>query len=185
MSGKRSHDELLHEIVSIELRMFLTVQTDTPTICQEQPETFKLMRKAGFHVLSTETLESYLDDLEEAVEENRNLVTLKYARIDNIVPPLSDNPLIDKIVGIESRWLKELEQKYPSTFRDRAGFATGVYLRSEMETYSDRTLELYFKDVSRALEEGENLTAERYTYLFQQLGYHSIEDMEREIKKAK
>ncbi len=181
----KSHDELVQEITSIELRMFLTVQTSGPTTCQEQPETFKLMRRAGFHVLSTETLESYLQDLEEALDEDRNLVTLKYARIDELIPCLNDNPIIGKIVEIEERWFKELEKKYPSTFRNRADFAAGTYLRSELETYSNRTLELYLKDLTKALYEGINLTAERYTYLFKQLGYNSIDDMEQERKKAK
>ena len=185
MAGNKSIEELLRDIVAIELRMFLTVQTAAPTTCQEQPETFKLMRRAGFHVLSPETLESYLHDLQEALEEDRNLVTLKYARIDELIPSLNDNPVIGKIVGIEERWFKELEQKYPLTFRNRAEFAAGTYLRSELETYSDRTLELYLKDVTKALHEGRNLTAERYTYLFKQLGYNSIDDMEQQRKKAK
>jgi Protein of unknown function (DUF4125) len=181
----KSREELLHDIVAIELRMFLTVQTADPTTCQEQPETFKLMRRAGFHVLSAETLESYLHDLEEALDEDRNLVTLKYARIDELIPRLNDNPIIGKIVEIEGRWFKELETKYPATFRNRADFAAGIYLRSELETYSDRTLELYLKDLAKALDEGSNLTAERYTYLFKQLGYNSIDDMEQERKKSK
>jgi hypothetical protein len=180
--GSRS-EELLRDIVAIELRMFLTVQTAAPTTCQEQPETFKLMRRAGFHVLSPETLESYLQDLQEALEEDSNLITLKYARIDELIPCLNNNPAIGKIVDIEERWFKELEQKYPLTFRNRAEFAAGTYLRSELETYSDHTLELYLKDVTKALHEGRNLTAERYTYLFKQLGYNSIDDMEHERKK--
>ena len=184
MAGNKSSEELLHDIVSIELRMFLTVQTSGPTTCQEQPETFKLMRRAGFHVLSTETLESYLQDLEEALDEDRNLITLKYARIDELIPCLNDNPIIGKIVEIEECWFKELEKKYPSTFRNRADFAAGIYLRSELETYSDRTLELYYKDVCKALAKDRNLTAERYTYLFKQIGYNSIDAMEKERKKA-
>lgn len=184
MAGNKSSEELLHDIVAIELRMFLTVQTSDPITCQEQPGAFKLTRKAGFHVLSPETLESYINDLQEAMEENRNLIELKYARIDSLIPPLSDNPLIEKIVEVEGRWLKELEKRYPLTFRGRADFATGVYLRSELETYSDRTLELYYKDVCKALAESKNLTAERYTYLFKQIGYNSIDDVERERKKA-
>jgi len=184
MAGNKSSEELLHDIVAIELRMFLTVQTSDPITCQEQPGAFKLTRKAGFHVLSPETLESYINDLQEAMEENRNLIELKYARIDSLITPLTDNPLIEKIVEVEGRWLKELEKKYPLTFRNRSDFAAGIYLRSELETYSDRTLELYYKDVCKALAEGRNLTAERYMYLFKQIGYNSIDDMEKERKKA-
>ncbi len=185
MAGSKSREELMHDIVAIELRMFLTVQIAGPTTCQEQPETFKLMRRAGFHVLSSETLESYLQDLQEALEEDRNLVSLKYARIDGLIPCLNDSNLIGEIVEIEERWLRELEGKYPLTFRSRADFAAGIYLRSELETYSDRTLELYLKDLTKALDEGRNLTAERYTYLFKQLGYNSIDDMEQGRRKVK
>jgi hypothetical protein len=184
LAESKSHEELIRDIVAIELRMFLTVQTAGPTTCQEQPETFKLMRRAGFNVLSNETLEYYLKDLQEALEEDRNLVSLKYARIDELIPCLNNSHAIADIVEIEERWLKELEKKYPLTFRSRADFAAGIYLRSELETYSDRTLELYLKDLTKALEEGRNLTAERYTYLFKQLGYNSIDDMEQERKKG-
>ena len=185
MTANKSIEELLRDIVAIELRMFLTVQTAGPTTCQEQPETFKMMRRAGFRVLSAETLESYLQDLQEALDEDRNLITLKYARMDELIPILNDNPAIGKIVEIEQRWFKELDQKYPLTFRSRAEFAAGIYLRSELETYSDRTLELYLRDLTRANDEGRNLTAERYTYLFKQLGYDSIDVVEKERKKAK
>jgi hypothetical protein len=181
----KDHDTLLKEITDIELRMFLSVQTDTPSACLEQPDTFKLMRRGSFCVLSDETLESYLNDLEEALEENRNLVELKYARIDELIACLNDNPIIEKIVEIEGRWMQELGGKYPLTFKGRAEYSAGIYLRSELETYSNRTLELYYKDLSRAIEQGKNLTEERYTNIFRETGYDSIDDMEREREQAK
>jgi hypothetical protein len=184
MAERKEREELLKEIVDIELRMFLSVQTDIPSECQEQPETFKLMRKGSFQVLSTDTLESYLNDVQEALEEGRNLVELKYARIDNLLSCLNTNPIIDKIVEIESRWMKELAERYPLTFKGRAEYAAEIYLRSELETYSNNTLELYFKDTSEAAEAGRNLTEERYTFVFQQTGYESIEDVELERKQA-
>ena len=184
MTERTNREDLLREIVDIELRMFLAVEPFIPSACQEQPETFKLMRRAGFHVLSDDTLESYLQDLNEAVEDDRNLMSLKYARIDDLVPCLNINPVIDKIVEVEGRWLKELAERYPLVFKGQVEYAAGSYLRSELETYSDRTLDLYFKDVSRALAKGENLTEKRYTFIFQNSGYGSINDMEAERRKA-
>jgi len=184
MAEQKDREELLREVTDIELRMFLAVEPSIPSACQEQPETFKMMRKASFYVLSNETLESYLRDLQEALEENRNLMELKYARIDDLIPCLNDNPIIDEIVEVEGNWLKELAERYPLTFKGRAEYAAGVYLRSELETYSNETLDLYFKDVSKAIEEGRNLTEERYTFIFRQTGYDSIDDMEIERKKA-
>jgi len=176
---KADREKLLDEIVAIELRMFMAVLTPGPSACQENPEALKLMRRGSFSVLSTETLESYLGDLQEAMEDGRNLMELKYARIDNLVPPLSASPLIGKIVEIEAAWMEELAGRYPLSFKGRAEYSAGIYLRSELETYSDRTLELYFSDVSTAAGAGRNLTEERYTYIFKQIGYDSIADMER------
>jgi hypothetical protein len=185
LTPQKSREQFLNDIVALELRMFMAIEPSTPSFCQEQPDAFKLMRRASYQVLSDETLESYLNDLQEAIDEGRNLIELKYARIDNLITSLSNNPLIEKIVEIEGKWLKELEKRYPLTFTSRADFAAGVYLRSELETYSDKTLELYYKDVCKAVEEGRNLTAERYTYLFKQTGYDSIDDIENERRNKR
>ncbi len=179
----KSHDELLDEIVGIESRMFMAIEPVTPSACQQQPDTFKTMRAAGFSALSEETLRSYLNDLEEAMDEGRNLVELKYARIDNLIPPLSENPVIDRIVEAEGRWLRELEAKYPNTFVGRSEFAIDTYLKSELEMYSDHTLDLYYRDIERAQKEGHNLVADKYAYLFREIGYDSIEAMEEERKR--
>ena len=167
---------LLNDIIEIELDMFQRVRTAEPSLCQERPETFKEMRWMTHSILSTETLESYLEDLQKAKAEGRNLLTEKYARMQNVIPPLKANPVIEDIVRIEAGCMKELSEKYPRTFKGVSGFE--VYLHSELETYSDKTLELYFSDVSKAEKEGRNLAEERYTMLFQQIGYGSIAEVE-------
>jgi hypothetical protein len=184
MAGEADRDRLLDEIVDIELRMFLGVLSAGPSACQENPDALRLMRRGSFCVLSTETLESYLSDLQEALDENTNLMEMKYARIDNLVPSLKENPLIDRIVDIEGAWMKDLAERYPLAFKGRAEYSAGIYLRSELETYSDRTLELYHGDVSKAAAEGRNLIEERYAYIFKQIGYDSIADMEKERQGA-
>jgi hypothetical protein len=72
----------------------------------------------------------------------------------------------------------ELSQKYPRNFMGGSG-SFELDLSSELETYSDETLKLYFSDISRAEKEGRNIAEERYTKLSQQIGYSSINDMER------
>jgi hypothetical protein len=173
---KRSRQELTKSIIEIELDMFEHVRTNEPSLCKDRPETFKTMRRITHYSLSKETLESYLEDLQRAKAAGRNLLTEKYARMDNKIPPLKTNPTIKNIVKIEERWMKELSEKYPHAFKDESGFK--VYLSSELETYSDNTLGLYFGDVSRAEEEGRNLAEERYNMLFQQIGYGSIAEVE-------
>ena len=171
---------LLNDIIEIELDMFQRVRTAEPSLCQERPETFKEMRWMTHSILSTETLESYLEDLQKAQAEGRNLLTEKYARMQNIIPALKANPVIEDIVRIEARWMKELSEKYPRTFKGEPGFE--IYLHSELETYSDKTLELYFSDVFKAEKEERNLAEERYTMLFQQIGYGSIAEAEQKAK---
>lgn len=175
---RNQYQELVDAIIKFELDMFEQVRTAEPSLCKDRPETFKIMRKMTHSVLSTETLESYLEDLHKAKAEGRNLLTEKYARMDNRIPSLKTNRFIDDIVKLESRWMKELSQKYPQSFKDGSG-GFELYLSSELETYSDETLKLYFSDVSRAEKEGRNLAEERYTKLFEQIGYSSIDEMER------
>jgi hypothetical protein len=173
-----NREELLNKIIEIELRMFEQVRTSEPSLCKERPETFRVMRGMTHSVLSTRTLQSYLQDLQKAKAEGRNLLTEKYARMDNRIPPIKTNRLIDDIVKIESRWMRELSQKYPHSFKGESG-SFELYFSSELETYSDETLKLYFDDISRAEKKGTNLAEEGYTKLFQQIGYSSIGEMER------
>jgi hypothetical protein len=173
---EQNREELLDNIVKFELDMFEQVRTSEPSLCKDRPETFKVMRGMSHAVLSTRTLKSYFRDLQKAKAKGRNLLTEKYARMDNRIPPLKSNRLIDDIVKLESRWMKELSQKYPRSFKGGSS-SFELYLSSELETYSDETLKLYFSDVSRAEKEGRNLAEERYTGLSRQIGYGSIDEM--------
>jgi hypothetical protein len=174
---KRSREELSKSIIEIELDMFERVRTAELSLCKDRPETFKVMRGMAHYGLSTETLESYLEDLHKAKAEGRNLLTEKYARMDKIIPPLKTNPIIDDIVEIEARWMEELSEKYPHTFKGGPTFK--IYLSCELETYSDKTLELFFEDISKSEKKGRNLTEEQYTMLFQKIGYSSIDEAEK------
>jgi len=175
-----NREELVDSIIKLELDMFKQVRTDEPSLCKDQPETFKTMRKMTHSVLSTKTLKSYLGDLQKAKSEGRNLLMEKYARMDNRIPPFKTNQIINDIVNIEARWMMELSQKYTQSFQGES-ISFESYLASELETYSDETLKLYFSNVSRAKKEGRNLAEERYTKLAQQMGYSSIGEMDRSL----
>ena len=183
----RERKEVLNNIIEIELDMFQRVRTAETSLCQQRPETFKVMREMTHSALSTETLESYLEDLRKAKAEDKNLLTEKYARIENLIPPLkvasAIKDIIENIVKTESHWMKEVSTKYPHCFMGQAGNFE-VYLRGELETYSDETLRLYFADISRAKKEGRNLAEERYNKLAEKLGYDSINSMEEAIARG-
>jgi hypothetical protein len=174
----KKQKNLLKMIVEIELNMFQKVRTLEPSLCQERPDTFKNMREMGHSVLSHETLRSYYKDLKNAKKNNRNLLTEKYARINNLIPPLKNTSLISDILTAEDLWMKELSQKYPFTFKKSSPYFN-IYLSCELETYSDETLNLYLRDITKAVAENKNLAQERFLFLFKKLGYNSISEVEK------
>jgi len=152
-------ENLIYRIAEIEWSMFSTVKNrGGKASCQEEPETFKIIRTSNFVNWSEATLESYLQDLEEAKNTGRNLMTEKYARMEGLfLPPDKETlSLINKIVAIECRWLEELAKKSPHlkparpiyTADDSAWvISSETYARGELATYSRSTLELYYEDL--------------------------------------
>lgn len=171
--GKRN--ELLNDILDIEWFMFENVNASNPNTCQESPRTFRLMRWVSFSVFPDSVLESYLLDLQQAIKAGRNFMIEKYARMENKIEPLKNNPLIQKIVGIENKWMDAFNEKYPS-FLNKGLNDFQNYFVCELETYSDSTIELFYATVSKAEKDNRNLAEDRYTNLFKKLGYNSIED---------
>lgn len=168
---------LLDRIIKIEADLFVRVNEGKSKVdCQSQLKTFYAMRNMSFSVLSNDTLQAYFEDLRIAGQEDRNLVMEKYARMDNLIPPLNDNSLIEKIVEIETRWMEALHAKYPHAISMSPQFAN--YERSELETYSDTTLEYYFRDVNTAAQMGINLVEERYKILYKGMGFKTLEEVE-------
>lgn len=73
---RRYHDRrnapLIDEIISLEWDMFAAVQNaGGPTACQQQPETFDLMRRSQYLTWPAIVLCSYRDDLRTARDQGR------------------------------------------------------------------------------------------------------------------
>lgn len=170
--------DVIDNIVALELEMFLNVRAradDGNSKCLEEPGTFKMMRWMSHSVLSQDTLESYLCDLLKAKVDDRNLMTEKYALMENIIPHTNNNSVINKIADIEVSWMKELKIKFPNLMNDNAATFRN-YMVCEYETYSDQTLDLLMADINKALAKELNLPEIRYKNLFKRLGYKSIEE---------
>jgi hypothetical protein len=180
--------DLIDRIMAIELAMFLSVPSAEPAPCQSRPDEFKRNRKAQFAVWSDATLSNYLDDLKSAEENGRNLMTLKYARMGAQIPCMNASPLIDKIVEIQVGWQKEMFFRYPNLMRgarqvesrDDTGMQTSfeTYLRGELETYSEKTLALLYKDVLQYVARGRSMNERLYENLVRDLGYGSLKEAE-------
>ena len=175
-------EALVEEIVEREWEMMKDVVSEGRSLCQERPRTFRAMREMSHSVLSRDTLASYLGDLGNARAEGRNLVTEKYARMEERIPPVSDCPLIPRIVAIESAWMDTLCREFPLTLR--AAVATFArYEACELETYSDATLTLLYRDVLAARATGRNLVRERYENLFAKLGQGTLAAVEEKARE--
>ena len=185
--------ELVNEIIDLELDMFVNVRSRYPVSCQENPEAFRLHRSSQFLVWSEETLLSYRDDLVEAAAKGDNLMTLKYARMESIILPLNKNPVIDEIAEMELESQKAILERYPNVLArprpltDDGSGATSflAYLKGELETYSDRTLNLLHRDILECRRSGRNWSEETYNRLMQKLGYESLDDAEKAVIERK
>lgn len=178
--------DLIKEIIEHELQMFLAVRSRGRAACQENPDGFRFHRDAMFSGWPEEVLSSYHKDLLEAQLEGKNLLAIKYARMENLIPVINDNEIIDKIVAIQVGWVKEMVEKYPYLHRrgrpvEEDGpdsTSTKTYLGGELETYSDLTLRLYYKYLCDCLDNGENPMQKRALAMLAGSGFDSLEAAE-------
>jgi len=178
----RDKKDLVESILELEVNMFLRVPTGEEPSCRSDIENMKLHRSSQFAGWSIETCKSYLDDLERADQSSRNLLTLKYARMGNQIPQLSDSPYLTAICDQYVKWQTVIINQYPNIMRRGRNIDDfRNYLCSELETYSDRTLEMLWKDIQSCCRSGRNLSLETYEFLAGQAGYSSLSDMEKSL----
>jgi hypothetical protein len=202
--------ELIDRIVDIEWRMFSSVQNKGGRAsCQEDPETFKIMRISQFKTWSRATLQSYYSNLREAENTGINLMTEKYARmmkstmsteyrkfkhlLQPLIPEVHD--LIEKILEIEIKWQEDFSKKYPCISQSGRPIRSSndsthtvsieTYLRGELETYSKTTLELYYQDVKDHVSQKINRPELVYNNQVKYYGYNSLKDAEAVLQKRR
>ena len=131
-------------------------------------------------------LAAYLIELTAAKRKGRNLLTEKYARMDNLIPPINTNPLIDKIVGIETAWQEEIRRRYPALYQRSCrstdpgddGMNFSIYMRCELETYGDTAIEIYYEWVDQAWRAGMNYSLTMLNHIVLNSGFKSIVEAE-------
>lgn len=184
MQHQEERDALISQIVALEQEMFENLHTFERSPCQDRLKTFRLMRWMTHSVLTTEILESSLEDLRQARSQGRNVMAEKYARIDDLIPGAGGpRAAIKRIVAAEDAWMAEVRQAFPRSF-PRGGEGFHTYLSSELETLSPHTLGLLEGYVAKAREQGRNLVRERYENLFQKLGYTSLAAFEEKLRQG-
>ncbi len=192
-------EELIAKIIDLEWIMFQNVSNaGGRASCQDDRDTFRIMRSSQAASWSQEVLESYWVDLLEAQERKRNLLEEKYARmmkytypaeyaaIEDKLTPLdsAEIKLIEDIVEIVMNWESELLIKYPNIVKkgrplhstEDTMYATSVetYLRGELSTYSQRTLKLYYQHVIKQKSENLNGSEIVLDNMMKKYGFSSL-----------
>ena len=205
---KNKKEELITKIIDAEWEMFHNVPNIGGTaLCQEDRRTFEINRFAQAMSWSEAVLKSYLNDLSEAKNINRNLMTEKYGRmmestspeeyaqLEHLLLPLDLEvpPLIEKIVRIVLKWEEELAIKYPNIARrgrpiyssDDTLYTTSIetYLRGELATYSLRTLKLYYEKILNQKSEAINGSEVILRHVMESYGFKSLQ-IANEILKS-
>ena len=152
--------------------------------CQGNWPTFHQMRLSQFLTWPHDAKISYLADLQQAAQQGRNLLTEKYARmmqstdpdyyrtnLEPYLPTLSAARIEqqERSIATQVAWAQDFANRYPrlgaamrtlrtsDDTKDSTSFET--YLRGELSTYSQRTLDLYDLMVRDYAQAGENITA--------------------------
>ncbi|MDO4356346.1 MAG: DUF4125 family protein [Clostridia bacterium] len=204
-----NRDEMIEEIVRLEWEAFDKARNEGGRAsCQNDWDTFSIMRQSQYQTWTDELLASYLADLRDATARGWNMIAEKYgrmeeytapeafAKIKDILPPRSDahRAIVDQIAVIQVQWMEEFAAQYPRM----AGNARSIhasedtefntsyetYLKGELGTYSDATLKLYGRFVVELYRKGANLarlTMENTARLY---GYADLDAAEAALEKA-
>lgn len=203
LEAKEEMNPIIEQIVEMEWEMFQNVRnTGGRAACQDDFETFDVMRKSQFLIWDLPLLESYWQDLQEGKAQGRNLVMEKYAymmestapkeyeAIATGLPKISEEKqaMVEQIVAIQVGWREEFAEKYPHLSGQARIIHTSedtlydisfeTYLRGELKTYSMQTLVLYGRRIVAFVQEQKNMTEEIMRYTTEFYGYKTLEDAE-------
>ncbi len=200
--------ELITKLLDKEFVMFHAVNGDGEKAdCQNDRQTFDMMRRAQFSAWSPEAVESYYQDILEAERTGRNLCAEKYIHMmkntailqyerlkDQLTfPDARGMELVDLINGKMIQQTEALFERYPYvsgagrplySSQDLGGTTSiETYQRGELMTYSTRTLELLYKHLCDLEAKGVSLAEKILEGSVCSYGYRSLEEAEAETRK--
>lgn len=159
--------ELIDEIVKLEWDSFKVLDNiGGRATCQNNPMYFKLMREAQFYTWDYDTLNSYLNDLNEAKKYGYNLLAVKYGFMEESVDPIHYEMIKDGLPKLSSKQIALREEivkiqcaakldydKLHSDYKNMRSNNTSsdnihnasyeTYLRGELSSYSEATMYKY------------------------------------------
>ena len=203
--GEAAMDQqLVDRLVEEEWEFFQKVKGENGRAsCQDDWRTFKVMRSSQALAWNDEIVRSLLDDLAQCRAQGRNPMMEKYARMMEFTEPEEYEklkPLLPKVeegtraLGAPSdrphgRVGRGAREEYPfvcgagrplhSNEDSDKDTSLETYDYCELQTYSQRTLELLAQRYDEADEAGENLYLTTQESTARQQGYGSLHEAER------
>lgn len=207
MDGQRmDRDELIERIVRLEWAQFDKVKNEGGRAdCQDDWNTFSIMRKSQYMAWDDELLESYCKDLLDADARGWNLIMEKYARMMKSTAPeryaelakelpersVERNNIAEEIIRIQVAWMEDFAAKYPKMAGNARSIHTSedsayntsyeTYLRGELGTYSEETFVLYGRFIVELNRKGENLAYNIMDNTAKLYGYTDVDDAEKRL----
>ena len=197
---------MIDKIVQLEWKQFDKVKNEGGRAsCQDDFETFVIMRKSQYLTWTEELLRSYYSDLLLAEQNGWNLIMEKYARMmqstapekyEKLAPTLpvrtkEREQITEEIIKIQVAWMEQFSEKFPKmagnarsihTYEDTAyNTSYETYLRGELGTYSEETFVLYGRFIAGLFKEEKNLAYETMRNTAILYGYKSVEDAEEKL----
>lgn len=156
------------------------------------------MRKSQWLTFDLKTLNSYFQDLNSfenpLLEKYARMMKYnspdEYEKIKNSLKKVSayKEILINKIMTLYIEWVEEFAARFPVyssmgrplySFQDsEEDTSIETYLRGELYSYSEKTLEYYWNHMIKAKENHKNLVIENMDNIAQLQGFKNSEDVE-------
>lgn len=199
--------ELIKDIIDIEWPMFSGVNNlGGKASCQMDPQTFRIMRESQYATWSEALLGRYLEDLRQAKNDGRNVMSEKYARMmEHTFPqefamlaprlPRLDPEaarMVEEIVAAHLKWKEELDAKYPALsergrpLRSKDDYRFGqpsleTYMRGELQTLSPAAVAIYHRETMDRLAQGRSEAEENLLNQVKKYGFTSLDEANRHV----
>ena len=194
-------NDIIKDIIAIEWDMFHNVNGETRECCQEDKDTFVLMRNAQFSEWNEAACLSYLKDVQAAAAQGKSLVREKYIHMMKKTDPSGYDAFKNELPEIsnekseltESIWqhmlvqTEKVREKYPllalggrplHTYEEKEWPSVETYQKSELLTYSEDTLKLLLDHIENLEKDGINMVWKIQENSVLCLGYKTMDDAE-------
>lgn len=205
-----SPSELVDDIVKMEWKAFDKVINEGGRAgCQDDWETFSIMRASQYLTWTKEMLLQYAVDFRLALIRGWNPIMEKYGRMEQstapekwnamkeqfpVIPP-EKQAIMEEIIKIQVQWMEAFAEEYPGMAQNARRIHTSedqpwdtsyeTYLRGEMGTYSDQMLDLYGRFIVKLYKDGRNLAYEIMEQTVHLYGYESLADAAERMEHGK